>query len=441
MIKGTMPGRALEPLRTLFAAGTATSLTDGQLLERFAGRRDHDAEAAFAALVSRHGPMVRRVCRSLLADTNDADDAFQATFLVLARKAAVVRRPELLANWLYGTAHRAAQTLKTRAARRLKHETREAAMAHTRATYDTDELELHATRREEARIIHEELARLPESCRVAVVLCELQARPQHEVAQLLRCSERTLRRRLDRARQLLRLRLVRRGLAPTAGLLAAVLTPGQASAAFPQITVDSTARAAVQFAAGGATAGVVPASASVLAEGVITAMLWTKLKAVVFAAGAVLVLGIGVRAGMGVRQQSAAQNRENRAEAKPRSGEGSQSQTPSPAAQYQALVQAYDLAMAAFNKLGENAQTQAEREAAYKGHHIPEEDFNPRFLALAQRYPNDPVAFDALVWILEKTMRYWDGYNRARGDAIDRTMEILARDHLADPRSAPSASS
>ncbi len=109
MMKGTAPGQALEPLRTLFASGTTAGLTDGQLLERFTGRRDHDAEAAFAALVSRHGPMVRRVCRSLLADSNDADDAFQATFLVLARRAAAVRRPELLANWLYGTAQCAAQ--------------------------------------------------------------------------------------------------------------------------------------------------------------------------------------------------------------------------------------------------------------------------------------------------------------------------------------------
>jgi hypothetical protein len=164
MVKGTVPGRALEPLRTLFAAGTAAGLPDGQLLERFASRQDHDAEAAFAALVSRHGPMVRSACRSLLTDPN------------------------------------------------------------------------------------------------------------------------------------------------------------------------------------------------------------------------------------------------------------------------------YDIAMAAFVKLSENAKTQAEREAAYKGHHIPEEDFNPRFLALAQRYPKDPVAFDALVWIVEKTMRYWDGYNRAKGDVIDRTMEILARDHLADAR-------
>ncbi len=315
MIKGTVPGRALEPLRTLFGTGTTAGLTDGQLLERFAGLPDHDAEAAFAALVSRHGPMVRRVCRSLLADSNDADDAFQATFLVLARKAGAIRHPELLANWLYGTAHRAARKLKTRAARRIKHEAREATMAHSRASSAADDLAQQATLREEAQIIHEELARLPGTCRTAVVLCELEDRPQREVAQLLRCSDRTLRRRLDRARQLLRLRLVRRGLVPTAGLLAAALRPETASAAIPQITVETMARAAVRFAAGPATAGVVPASASALAEGVITTMLWTKLKAIACAACAVLVLGVGVGVGEGtwVRHQAFAQDRERRA--------------------------------------------------------------------------------------------------------------------------------
>ena len=86
------------------------------------------------------------------------------------------------------------------------------------------------------------------------------------------------------------------------------------------------------------------------------------------------------------------------------------------------------------NKLGEKAKTQAERQAIYKDHRLPEKEFNPRFLALAERYPNDPVAVDALVWIVEKTMRYWDGYDRAMGETIGRTMEILARDHLGDAR-------
>ncbi len=196
------------------------------------------------------------------------------------------------------------------------------------------------------------------------------------------------------------------------------------------------ARAAVRFAAGQATAGVVPASASALAEGVITTMLWTKLKAIAGAGCAVLVLGVGVGVGEGtwVRHEALAQDREKRAESTRAGNKGARAALPSPAEQYQALVQRFDVAMAAYNKLGENAQTQAEREAAYKGHRLPELEFNPQFLALAERYPNDPVAIDSLSWILEKTMRYWDSYHQARGDALERTMEILARDHLANPR-------
>ena len=186
-------GPVSDPLRTLFAAGTAAGLTDAQLLERFASRRDEAAEAAFAALVSRHGPMVRRACRSLVADPNDADDVFQATFLVLARKAGTIRRPELLANWLYGTAHRAARTLKKRAARRRKHEAREAAMATRglRPIRTGSNGRRCAARR--TRSCMRRSPDCPQACRAAVVLCDLEGRPQAEVAHLLRCSDRTLR--------------------------------------------------------------------------------------------------------------------------------------------------------------------------------------------------------------------------------------------------------
>jgi RNA polymerase sigma factor (sigma-70 family) len=432
-MKVQTPAGLREPLQTLFGAGALGGLTDGQLLERFAGRRDRDAEAAFAALVSRHGPMVRRVCRSLLSDPNDADDAFQATFLVLARKAGVISRPDLLGNWLFGTAHRAARTLKTCAARRKKHEAREAAMAHTRAWTDPSALEQHAARREETRIVHEELARLPAAGRTAVVLCDLEGRTQQDASRLLRCSDRTLRRRLERTRRLLRLRLTRRGLSPAAGLFAAALEPEPASAAIPQMLVDTTARAASRFAAGSATTGIVPAPPWTLAEQMISGMLWAKLK-IAIASASVLIAGIGVSAGMSVGPRPAAGALENQAESRPASGAGSQSDLPSPTEQYRTLVQSFDRAWDAFSKIGTNSMTPAEREAAYKGHHIPHEDFNPQFLALAERYPKDPVAPMALMWILANTMSYWDGYNQAPGDPIDRAMQILTRDYLADPR-------
>ena len=430
-MRGGQPGLALEPLRTLFSAGTAAGLTDAQLLARFISRRDDDAEAAFAALVSRHGPMVRRVCRSLLADPNDAEDAFQATFLVLARKAGTIRRPELLGNWLYGTAHRAARTLKTRTARRLKHEAMEAAMTQTQASTDPDGLEHQAARREEARVVHEEVARLPESCRAAVVLCDLEGRPREEVALLLRCSDRTLRRHLNQARELLRARLTRRGIAPTAGLLAAALVAEPASAAIPQIMVDATTRAAIRFAAGRTAAGTTSAAATALAEGVITAMFWTKMKAIVIASSILLAVG----AGTGVTLGFVSTQDGKTAESKSATSSVLKTKEPTPAEQFQALLNEYKDAMAAYTKLGQNVTDQAKLQAIYKDRSIPEKAFNPRFLALAERYPNDPVAIDALVWIIEQTMRYWDGgYDRAMGDPIGRAMEILAHDHLSEPR-------
>jgi RNA polymerase sigma factor (sigma-70 family) len=434
-MRGGRSGLVLEPLRTLFGAGTAAGLTDEQLLARFTLRRDDDAEAAFAALVARHGPMVRRVCRSLLDDPNDAEDVFQATFLVLARKAGTIRRPELLGNWLYGTAHRTARTLKTRAARRFKHEAREAAMAQAEASTDPDALERRAICREEATIVHQEVARLPEVCRAAVVLCDLAGWSQEEAARELRCSERTLRRRLGRARDLLRARLTRRGLDPTASRLAVALGPELVSAAIPQINVDATTRAAIRFAAGRTIAGTVPAAATALAEGVITAMFWTKLKGIAIASSVFLVIGVG--AGLAAGMGFAAQDGEKRGESKSVSSNALKAKRPSPADQFRELVVRYDDAMAAYQKLGEKAKTQAETQEIYKDRTLPQIEFNPQFLALAERYPNDPIAVDALVWIVDKTMTYWDSYDRPATKAIGRAYEILARDHPGDARLGP----
>jgi RNA polymerase sigma factor (sigma-70 family) len=432
MMRGR-PGAALEPLRALFVAGTAVGSSDGQLLERFAARQRNDADAAFAALVARHGPMVRRACRALLADPHDAEDVFQATFFVLARRAGTIRRPDLLGNWLYGTAHRTAKKLKVQSARRLKHEAREAAMAGARVSTDADGLERQAVRREEAQLVHEEIARLPDAYRAAVVLCDLEGQSHEEAARRLRCSDRTLRRRLGRARDLLRTRLTRRGLAPvaTAGLLTAILKPEPASAAVSQITVDAVARAATYFAAGHATASAV----STLAEGVIMAMFWTKLKAITLAS--VMILTIGVGAGVGAGLGFAAQDVEKRGVPKSGASAAPTPKMPTPAEQYRALLKSYDDAMRAYTRLGENAKGQAELQAIYKDISIPEKDFNPRFLALAERYPNDPVAIDALVWIVEQTMRYWDGHNLNMAETMSRTVEVLARDHLGDARLGP----
>ncbi len=156
-------------LRAIFDGGTVAGLTDGQLLERFAAGRAEEAEPAFAALVARHGSMVLAVCRGRLRDTHDADDAFQATFLTLARKARSLRRPELLGPWLHGVACRTARRLRDKNARR---RCREAEASMSRATRSD-----HADRPDSARaigdeieVLHEEIDRLPERYRTAIVL-------------------------------------------------------------------------------------------------------------------------------------------------------------------------------------------------------------------------------------------------------------------------------
>src|SRR5262245_1560586 len=195
------------------------AMTDGQLLERFLTHRD---EVAFEVLLRRHGPMVLGVCRRVLRNAHDAEDAFQATFLVLVRKAASLRRPELVGNWLYGAACRAA--LEAKAARR---------RSRPRQFKATPELEAPADVREDLRaVLDQELSCLPDKYRVPLVLCDLEARTRREVARQLGIPEGTLSSRLTTARRKLAQRLTRRDLALSGGALAAALS-GSAAACVP----------------------------------------------------------------------------------------------------------------------------------------------------------------------------------------------------------------
>ncbi len=200
-----------QTIRTLFEVGTAGVLTDGQLLEQFASRADESAEAAFAALVARHGPMVWCVCRGVLGDAHDAEDAFQATFLVLAKRAGSIRDPDLLGNWLYGVARRTAQKAKARRARWMGRTEGDANMSSIAG--DTVLAELRPIQREESAALHEEVDRLPHRLRVPIVLCYLEGLTHAEAARRLRWPIGTVRSRMARARGLLKSRLVRRGLA------------------------------------------------------------------------------------------------------------------------------------------------------------------------------------------------------------------------------------
>ncbi len=257
----------------------AEGQTDGQLLGQFLARRD---EAAFAALVRRHGPMVLGVCRRLLRDTHDAEDAFQATFIVLVRKAASLTSRAVLGDWLHGVARRTALNARRTAARRRHHEK---AMARSEAPgeeVDDDRLSL----------LDEALSRLPEKYRLPIVLCELEGRTRREAAERLGWPEGTVAGRLARGRALLARRLLRQGLA----LPVATLTAGfsVATAFVPAPLVLSTLKAAMGIAAGPAvTTGALSAPVAALAEGVLRSMFLTKLKLVVVVLFLTALLGAG----------------------------------------------------------------------------------------------------------------------------------------------------
>jgi RNA polymerase sigma factor (sigma-70 family) len=269
----------LQRLRWSLRSRGAAEATDADLLGRFVESRE---EAAFATLVQRHGPMVFNVCRRLVQNPADADDAFQATFLVLVRRAASIRKPQLLGNWLYGVAHRVAVRARIQAVRRRAGEMSEVEMIAANPDHQGSEW---------SPVLHEELNRLPDKYRAPMVLCYLQGKTNQEAAELLAWPVGTVKGRLTRARELLRKRLTRRGVILSATVLAAAFTPAAGSAAVPVALTDATIRAAMLFAAGPmATAGV-SASVAALTKGVVHSMMITKLTTVCGITVAVGLLG------------------------------------------------------------------------------------------------------------------------------------------------------
>jgi RNA polymerase sigma factor (sigma-70 family) len=259
-------------------------LTDRQLLADYLNRRD---EAALAALVRRHGPLVWGTCRRVLRNYHDAEDAFQATFLVLVRKAAALASRELLANWLYGVAHQTALNARARSAKRRTRERQVPEMPEPEAVAQALWHDLRP-------LLDQELSRLPDKYRIPIVLCDLEGVTRKEAARQLGVPDGTVAGWLARARTRLAKRLARRGLVLSGGSLAVVLSQNVASACVPTSVVASTIKAAGLFAAGqAAAAGAISVEVAALTEGVLKTMLLTKLKTATLVLLAATLLGTG----------------------------------------------------------------------------------------------------------------------------------------------------
>lgn len=281
----------LDPLRRLVGRSAGSAPPDAQLLENFVLRRD---EASFEVLVWRHGAMVLALCKRLLRDAHEAEDAFQATFLVFARKAGSIGRGEVVAAWLYKVAYRVALRLRAASAKRSVAALPPDELSAAEAGTDTDWNDLRP-------VLDDEIAKLPEKYRRPFVLCYLEGRTNEEAAEQLGCPKGTVLSRLSRGRERLRERLSRRGVALSAIAFAFTLSQNAASATVPAALVSPTVGAAVPFATGKPAAELATASVAALAEGTLKAMTLVKLK--VATAVVAVALASGIAWGVGADER------------------------------------------------------------------------------------------------------------------------------------------
>jgi RNA polymerase sigma factor (sigma-70 family) len=272
--------QVVRHLRGILVNREAAETPDADLLQRYVHDRD---ESAFETLVRRHGPMVFGVCRRLLHNPHDAEDAFQVTFLVLVRKAKGLQSPGTLGNWLYGVAYRTALEARKAGAKRRAKEAM--VVPHEPAQDHCADLR---------SVLDQELKRLPDKHREVVVLCDLEGKTRKQVALDLGCAEGTVASRLARARSVLAKRLTRHGLPLSAGTLSVLLSEEAASVDVAASLMSSTIEVAGAYAAGQvAAAGVISNSVAALTDGVLRTMFFTKLKIAAVALAAVTVVGLG----------------------------------------------------------------------------------------------------------------------------------------------------
>jgi cyanophycinase len=280
---GNQLGVVLDYLRRSTALRGEGDRTDGQLLDDFTATGDH---AAFEALVRRHGPLVLSVCRSVLGNEHDSEDAFQATFLVLVKKAQSISKRESVRSWLYGVAHRVAVRARMASAKRSRNERQIPSMTFSDPSADS-------ARQEIGRLLHEEVLRLPERYRLPVLLCCLEGKSRQDAARELGWTEQAVKGRLERGRKRLHAQLARRGLTLPAALVAMELTRSVVPACVPLPLVAATTRAAALYAAGqSAAAGLIPTQVMHLTEGVLQNMFLTKLRTSAVLIFALTVAGV-----------------------------------------------------------------------------------------------------------------------------------------------------
>jgi|GEM_PF-5086778 len=279
MAVATPMNRLLDNLRQALLVQERSAATDAELLERFVGHRD---DSALEVLISRHATMVWGVCRRVLSQEHDAEDAFQATFLVLVRRAASIHPKGMVGNWLYGVAHQTALNARATAGKRRGRERQVTDMPEVPVADRPTVTDLHS-------VLDEELAALPDMHRAVIVLCDVEGKSRGEAARQLDLAEGTVASRLARARAALAKKLAGRGVSLSVGAMAVVTGQSAAAAGVPPTVLATTIKAAALAAAGQSTAGVASASAAALADTMVQAALVSKLKV---ALAGLLVIGV-----------------------------------------------------------------------------------------------------------------------------------------------------
>jgi RNA polymerase sigma factor (sigma-70 family) len=425
-------------LSALFRWGTSAGLSDGELVEQFVSKRADQSEIAFASLVARHGPMVLRVCRAELGNRHEAEDAFQATFLVLATRARSIRRGASVGSWLHGVALRVAARARSCKARRHRHERRQA----ERTTIQTQSEPLSPLVNDDSdRVLHEEIGRLSERFRSAVVPCYLEGLTHEMAADQLGCPVGTIRSRLATARGRLRQRLAKRGVAldiVPAPFAAKTLVTVAESNSVPVALVDATVRGAMSVGRGMGTAalsGAASLEVGRLADGILktTLVSYRTLLTAVLVAGMVAAGAVGGAfngserdhkfVGASAAQASVSQPVPDKAAAnKKDTGLISQENVKAILADYAAHDEAY-------RKIAETAKTIEQAKALMLTHPAPDPAFYAgALLQVAERGPGTPAAEEALVWIVTHLMY---------SSIAERAKEIIARDHIESDKIEP----